>query len=808
MRRAELLPLAAMLVASPALAQEARHSVSVAGGRLDAAVVALGQQTGASIGIRDGSIGGVRVHGVRGRYSVEAALARMLRGTDVRVRRVAAGAWLIERAPARPERQVARAAARPLRPPETVGTVDQEILVTGTKRDVPLGVYPGGVQILDGEGVSLADAARGTEAIAVRTASLASTHLGPGRNKLFIRGIADSSFVGPTQATVGQYWGNSRITYSAPDPDLRLYDIGRVEVLEGPQGTLYGAGSLGGVVRVMPRAPDLWRQTGSVWAGGQLVEHGDPGGDVGALVNLPIREGSLAFRGLAYAGVDGGYIDDRQRGLSDVNRVRTFGGRAALRWEVDGWRFDLSGVGQRILGDDAQYADRGGDGLSRASAIAQPFSNAFWLAELMARKSWGDVELTTATAIARQHVSETYEGLALVADPAEPFPLPSVGGPPAAYEQRNRVTMLTSETRLARRGPDGTGWLVGLSLLRNRARVNRSFDMRRSVLTGVRNTVEEATLYGEGTVRLAPGVTLTGGGRLTHSRLTGKAEDVDQILAFRQDPNARAARSETRFLPSAALAWRPFAGLTLFGRYEQGFRPGGLAVRQNYIQRFDGDRLSTLESGVRYGGPGFDLTASASWTWWSSIQADLIDGLGFPVTANIGDGRVVSVGVAARWKPVPGLDLDAALYLNGSKVTDPDTVTLPVFATGGGTTVDTEFNASRLPNVADASGRIGASYQTRIGEDALFAASGYARYVGRSTLGIGPILGQVQGDYVDTGLELRVERGGRALTLSATNLLDTRGNRFALGTPFLIGQRNQITPLRPRAVRLGLEIAF
>ncbi|WP_163278767.1 Plug domain-containing protein, partial [Enterobacter hormaechei] len=74
-----------------------------------------------------------------------------------------------------------------------------------------------------------------------RVASLASTHLGPGRNKLFIRGIADSSFVGPTQATVGQYWGNSRITYSAPDPDLKLYDIGRVEVLEGPQGTLYGA---------------------------------------------------------------------------------------------------------------------------------------------------------------------------------------------------------------------------------------------------------------------------------------------------------------------------------------------------------------------------------------------------------------------------------------------------------------------------------------------------------------------------------------------------------------------------------------
>src|SRR3546814_3098560 len=87
-------------------------------------------------------------------------------------------------------------------------------------------------------------------------ASLSSTHLGAGRNKLFIRGIADSSFTGPTQATVGQYLGDIRLSYNAPDPDLRLYDVDNVEVLEGPQGTLYGAGSLGGIIRVVPNAPN------------------------------------------------------------------------------------------------------------------------------------------------------------------------------------------------------------------------------------------------------------------------------------------------------------------------------------------------------------------------------------------------------------------------------------------------------------------------------------------------------------------------------------------------------------------------
>ncbi len=794
MRRAELILPVALLAAPPALAQEKRHSVAVPAGRLDGAVFTLGRQTGSSIGIREPSLGGIRIRPVKGKHSVDGALTEMLRGTGMRARRVASATWLIERAP------VERPRPRPTPPPEQPDAPAAEILVTGSKRDVPLKAYPGGVQIVEGDDIPVSQGGQGSDVIANRVASLASTHLGPGRNKLFIRGIADSSFVGPTQATVGQYWGNSRITYSAPDPDLKLYDIGRVEVLEGPQGTLYGAGSLGGVVRVVPRAPDFWSNGGQIWGGGSVTEHGAPGWDVGGIVNLPIKEGELAFRALVFSARDGGYIDDRERGLADVNSVRTTGGRAALRWEVDGWTIDLGGVGQSIRGDDAQYSDGRGDGLSRRSPIAQPFQNDFWLGELVARKRWGDIELSTAGAYARQYVSEVFAG-ASVDNVNQGFPLPAVTAPLIGYRQINRVSMITSETRLSRRGPRGTGWLIGVSFLENRGRVNRSFDAGRAPLTGVRNTVDEATLYGEGTVEPVRGVTVTAGGRLTRSHLTGNAEDADRFFAFRADPRARAARTETRLLPSAAIAWRPLDRFTVFGRFEQGFRPGGLAVRRDLIQRFQGDRLSTIEAGTRYSTTGFSVSTSASLTWWTSIQADLIDGYGFPTTSNIGDGRVLSLGVAVRWQPVPGLDLDGSLYLNGSKVTNPSAAVFPLEEG------PSDFN--RLPNVADASGRLGAAYRTALGGgDTMFSASSYLRYIGRSTLGIGPVLGKPQGDYADTGLELRLERGRRAITLSATNLLDTRGNRFALGSPLLIRDEKQITPLRPRTVRLGVEIGF
>ncbi|RSU18838.1 TonB-dependent receptor [Sphingomonas koreensis] len=699
----------------------------------------------------------------------------------------------------------------------------------GSGRGEEEGAYPGGVQIISGDSLSPADGLQGTGAIETRIASVVSTHLGPGRNKLFVRGIADSSFVGPTQATVGQYWGNSRITYSAPDPNLRLYDVQSIEVLEGPQGTLYGAGSLGGVVRIVPRAPLLHSTEGAAWGGMTGVQHGQPSVDGGAIVNVPLIDDKLAFRGLAFGSVEGGYIDDIGRGLRDVNRVHTFGGRGALRFDAgDGWLVDLTGVGQKIRGDDSQYAERGAGDLRRISNIAQPFRSDYWLADLVVRKRWDDLELTTSLGYARQYVFEMFEGPAL-SDVGMPDAQPNADAPGTGYSQANRISMLTFETRLARRGPDGTGWLLAASLLRNNARVERRMDIAPTLapsvpigtiqsnsaaatrdyvwsmavfqpMTGVTNKVNEATLYGEVTIEPMPRLTLTLGSRLTHASLSGRSEDVLETLAYRNDPGARASRSETRLLPSAALAWRPDDRLTLFARLQQGFRPGGIAVRQDYVQRFEGDRVTTLEAGSRYIGDRFDLAVSGSWTNWKHIQADLIDGFGFPTTANIGDGEVFSLGVAGRWRPIPGLEIDASVYLNDSSVTRRDVILLPIDPSG--------IPADRLPNVADATGRIGFSYTTELTSGDSFKLDGHARYVGQSTLGVGPILEKLQGDYLDTGLEARIGNERRGISLTLTNLLDSRGNRFALGSPFLIRDRDQITPLRPRSVRIGFDWNF
>jgi outer membrane receptor protein involved in Fe transport len=806
LRLASPIAAIAVLCAVPAKAQEVRHSVDVPESRLDQAVRTLGRQTGASIGFRERKLGNLRVSATEGDLTAGEALVLMLRGSGVRARRMGKSAFLIETDPDwKPQARETRAQALATRAASKKPAPIVDIIVTASKRDIPISAYPGMVHVMEGDRISAASGRKGTEALEALSASIVSTHLGPGRNKLFIRGIADSSFVGPTQATVGQYWGNSRITYSAPDPNLKLYDIGRVEVLEGPQGTLYGAGSLGGIVRVIPREPKLDRTEAVGWAGIEAVNHGEIGYDGGAVINLPIVEDRLAMRVVGFGAIENGYIDDLGRGLDDVNDVDSYGGRLSLRYVDDeGLTVDGSLVGQRIDGKDSQYSERQLGELVRSSTMAQPYRNGFLLTDLVVRKSWDEYELTASLGYADQYVFERFEGPALP-DLENSLLAPAGDAPPAAYTQANDQSMLTAETRLARHGPDGTGWMIAASLLRNEARLDRSMDLflAPNPLTGISNTVEEATVYGEATLAASDKLNLTFGGRLSHSKLSSKVVDpVLPEMIYLFDPAAGDSRKETEFLPSAALAYQLNDDLTLFARYQEGFRPGGIAVRREFVQRYEADQLQMVEGGARYRGAEFEVEASASWTEWSNIQADLIDGFGFPTTANVGDGRVLSVGVSGRWRPVPSLSLDGSVYFNSSRVTDQAQILRAVFPE----TDLSEFD--RLPNIADAIGQIAFTWSTAIGADTDFELTGFGRYVGKSVLGVGSLLGRLQGDYFDTGLEVRLGRGRTHYSLAMTNLFDSKGNRFALGSPFQLHDFDQITPLKPRSIRLGVEIDF
>src|SRR5690606_15833228 len=167
--------------------------------------------------------------------------------------------------------------------------------------------------------------------------------------------------------------------------------------------------------------------------------------------------------------------------------------------------------------------------------------------------------------------------------------------------------------------------------------------------------------YGEATFEVLPKLLVEGGLRLSHARLGGSGEDVPFALALAQRA-VTAHRTETDLLPSFSVLAKPLRNVTLYARYQEGFRPGGLAIDSNFVRRFRNDQVRTWEGGVRLGEKGrtpFDAHLSVSYSRWRDIQADFIDSNGFPSTANIGDGRITSISGAVAVQPVPSLSLEA-----------------------------------------------------------------------------------------------------------------------------------------------------
>lgn len=835
-----LVPLAAVITLAAAASPLAARSVELAipGGTVSEVAIALARATGASIVIADPALGRRPVAGIRGRMDADSAVRRLARAGGLKAVKVGPGAWRLIAAPrstpllarARPARPapVARAAATPAPEPPSEGP---PIIVTATKRDLTYAETAGQVTLLDGE-VLQRGGVGGTEKIMQRAATVSSTYLGSGRNKLFIRGIADSSFTGPTQATVGQYFGDLRLSYNAPDPDLRLSDMERVEILEGPQGTLYGAGSLGGIIRLVPRAPEPGETSLVISGGASAITQGEPGGDAHATMNLPLAGETATLRLNLDAATLGGYIDKPAIGRRDVNRTAILSGRAALRLDLaPDWQADVILLGQDTRADDSQYADRAGRRLESSAAVTEGSAAQYGQAQLVVSGRIGEVQIKSSTGIGAQDLTERYDATA-------------PGGPARLFRQRNQMRMIANETRVWQPvGEGGFGWVLGTSVIDNRNTVTRrlgEIEAARVVAgvaagdeapaliaalptsTGVRNTVFEITGYGEASYRVLPRLTLTAGLRVTNVELGGAGEDVLPVFALAAQARAiTAERRETAILPSAAALLDIGERGRAWLRYQEGFRPGGLAVAGDFVRQFRSDHARTVELGGGWGEPGrgdFDLSASLSYTRWRDIQADFIDVGGLPSTANIGNGDLWSASVSGSVRIAPGLRAEAGATFNDSRVDEPvffapTAVSLAGFdlVAPAGADASARFLAAprltRIPNIARFSGRAGLQWHRDYANGTALTADAWVSYVGTSRLGVGPELGDLQGDYLDSGAIVRWGRENAGLTLSITNIANEEGNRFALGTPFATG-RAQITPLQPRTIRIGFDARF
>lgn len=767
---------------APATARES--AISIPATSLDAALTALARTANAEIVSTEPGLNLIRTPRLSGSMSVRRALAELLKGTGLRAIAVGHGSFRIVRMAA-PKPLRAPARAKPVSEPASV----DDILVTGSKQRVPLLRFPGSMIFIEG-GTPLPPQGAGNLSDSVQKYPiLQSTHLGAGRDKIFIRGVADSSFNGSTQATVSLYLDDVQLNYTGPDPGLRLYDFKSVEILEGPQGTLYGSGAIGGVIRHTSNPIDLNRLSGSIGGGVTATYSGTPGFDVAGIVNLPIVADRLGLRAVAYRIRDGGYIDDARRGLADINQSDTVGARLGLRLDPgDAWRVEVSGAYQRIDTRDAQYAEPASGPLVRRSRIAQPFDNQIVFGRFALSKDWeSGLRFFSTTGIVGYRSTERFDATQTLQVGSRIVPL--------TYTAARDKLLFSQETRLSRSLDNGSSWVAGISYISDRDILSRAIGSPESDpnIIGVTNVTQAISGFAEGTVKILPAVFATVGGRVTSARVDGEPSSTPRSNNFVR------GRSTRRIDPTVALSWVVAPQLSLFARYQSGYRTGGLAVAQGIgrVADYQSDSIIVGEVGMRKlrsSETGLAFSTSFSLARWRGIQADLINRAGQPFTANVGDARIETVEGNIDWIPIRGLKADGTFLFTNNSVSGP-------------MADQSKRDNRRLPETPPFAAHLAVSYEWHAAS--VTPRIGFtADYVGRSVLGTGDLFDISQGNYYSIGLMSGLRWRSIDVSLVVDNLTNQTGNRFAFGNPFRLASRDQTTPLRPLNVRLGISTAW
>ncbi len=773
-------------IASPSQAGAEEIRFSVKPKPLGAALVDFAVQADVSIATPNGGFKGLIAGAVQGEMSRQDALRRLLTGTGFTFEQIDAVSF----------RVVPASVPSPL---ETASR-RSDVIVTGARRPrvldrVAMAVTTTRGDYLDKTGV------RQTADIAFDAAGITLTNLGSGRNKIIIRGLSDGAFSGRTQATVGNYFGDSRITYGAPDPDLELVDIASVEVLRGPQGALYGAGPIGGVFQIVPRSPDLKTFGGSLSAGVRAVKGGGVGNSVEAVLNVPLVDGRAGLRAVLYDRRTVGWLDNPRLGANDTNESETIGGRLSGLVRVgDTWTVSASIVGQNIASGDADYLDVNAAQEQRSARLLEPYEMNFHLASLAARGAAMGGEVTSVTSYTSHKLAERFDAS------AGSLPFGFSRTRPITYDSAADVELFGQELRYAAVS-SAIPWFIGAffseSLKRSDVRITADPDIGSAQLGyhAFRRTWQgEFALFGDVTFNLTDLTQLSLAGRYSWSDMNTR------LGASGGAPDDFSGRySESGFSPRVELSYAPSPRRFYYVSAAQGFRSGGFnggsaALIQRAAQpdrQYGGDKLWSYEVGTkqeRFSGR-LITRASVFYQDWRNVQSDQLISAGLPFTGNVGDASSYGLEIENVVRFSQSLELRGHASYTQTEVTSVN----PSFPSS---------LHSGLPGAPRVLAGGSISYERPIATNAKFMASSRARYIGRSNIAYSRQRELRVGGYFDLDARVGVSTSRWMLSVAVSNILGSNERTFSYGNPVRFGGFGISVPQAPQTISASLGYNF
>ncbi|MBS0366853.1 MAG: TonB-dependent receptor [Proteobacteria bacterium] len=511
----------------------------------------------------------------------------------------------------------------------------QEVVVTATRRaerlqDVPISVTAFGQEQMDAQGLrNIDDLTRLSPGVTFqRNGTGSSANYNDENSDINIRGVDSTAGTSTTGIYIDDTPIQSRhIGFGAVNAFPALFDLDRVEVLRGPQGTLFGAGSEGGTVRFISPEPSLSRTSTYVRSELATTRHGDPSYELGAAYGGTLIDGVLGYRVSASYRRDGGYVDrvgysvDAADQLatpvfthtieSAANWQRTATLRAALKWAVnDNVNVTPSIYYQELhINDTAAYwealSDRQSAVFRNGNALPNPSTDPFWLAAVKVEWNLGFAQLTSNTSYLRRDQRSVSDYTQYLRSSYLPYyfnpltnqvgishwPQPGdAGTAPFRDEQRNfyQEVRLTSADAAAR-----LTWNSGVffSLLKESVPENiydptldaESFGQLCAATPcpgGLlfygpddRVTDKQAALFGEASYKLTQTLKVTAGLRV--SRVQFKGESLQAGTFVGPTIYSVGSASETPLTPKLVISWQPDRDQLYYASAAKGYRVGG-----------------------------------------------------------------------------------------------------------------------------------------------------------------------------------------------------------------------------------------
>ncbi len=703
----------------------------------------------------------------------------------------------------------------------TETTDDSEIVVTATKREQSVRDVSGSVSAVSEATLQKLNAQSLSDYI-TRVPGVVFNDYQPGVSEVVIRGIASTTYHEANQATTGYYLNELPLIepgFPLVIPDVDSFDVSRVEVLRGPQGTLFGSSSLGGAINYVVNQADT--SGFDVGAEGQLASTkraGQLSYAAKAMVNLPIVTDKLAVRLVALQRFDAGYLDNTLLGEDGSNDLRVRGLRGSIVFTpTESTRISALSMYQEYDLDDQTYVLFGPPKtFARATNVAEYQDTDFMLHSLRLEQDLGFATLTAVGSYTEKNADLAFDNSIFGGnDPRTNTPELASG--------RGKSKTDYGELRLA--SPDGGRfrWLIGANYTRLRSNatdgtyiegISDYIDANPGQFGGrpgselapgdlatrtvSSNRVTEKAIFGEASFDIVDTLTLTLGGRLFEYRARPRLQylpNANLIAPFDYTP---AASKDSDFIPKASLTYKPNDDIMVYALYSEGFRIGGINVYSvatpGLPLAFESDTTKNMEIGTRFDLIDRTLTVdvTAYHIDWGNIQARLFTPGDFRAyTVNGGGADVDGVEISLTLRPTQNLTFASNISYNDARLSSllPDS-----FAPGGG-----YAKGTKLPGASD--WILANSIDFSFPDSSLKPRFGIAhRYMSAAPVAFGAALEKGDFHVVDLNASLtvadRVELG-----LFAKNLFNQYG---ILNAPFSFAG----SVARPRTVGASLRFSL